>query len=134
LVGARRSPKYIRIYDKEAESGRATEYLGCVRYEAELKNGIAERVFWELYDNRRDGARVLDMVSSAMKDVGVYTLESANPVDTGFWRVVPRETDAERQLLWMEKAVAPVVRKLAAQGLMADVMQALGLEVADSTR
>jgi len=129
LIGSRRSPRYFRIYDKEAESGHATEYLKCLRYELEAKNGIAERLFWELYDNRRRPELTLDYLSSALKDVGINSLESANAIDTGFWRVVPRETDAERQLLWMERAVAPVVRKLAAQGLTPDVLQALGLSM-----
>ena len=127
LVGARSSPKYYRIYDKEAESDRAIEYLGCVRYEVELKNGIAERVWWELYDNRRDEGRTLKLLQDAMALIGVNTLQGGNYKPAEFWRVVPRETDAERQLLWLEKSVQPVVRKLFGQGLELDVLAALGV-------
>lgn len=98
-----------------------------MRYEVELKNGIAERVWWELYDNRRDEGRTLKLLQDALALIGVNTLQGGNYKPAEFWRVVPRDTDAERQLLWLEKSVAPVVRKLFGQGLELDVLAALGV-------
>ncbi len=130
-IGSRTSPKFYRIYNKEAESAQASEFMGCVRYELEAKNGTAERAFWWLVDNARRENGVLELLTSSLRDVGINTLEGGNFVPSEFWRVVPRETDAERQLLWLQKSVAPVVRKLNSQGLMVDCLQALGLSSVD---
>lgn len=127
-LGSRLSPMYLRVYNKDAESGHDPEWLGCVRFEAELKNGIADRTFWRVLGHSVGDTLPLELLKTAFESRGIKLPWEGNKAPEDWLRVVPRETDAERQVAWLEKSVRPVVRKLVGQGLRADVLEALELE------
>ena len=127
-LGSRSSALYARVYNKEAESGHETEYLGCVRYELELKNGVADRTWWRMLGKTVGDTLPMEILKTGFEARGVNVPWDGGKCPEDWLRHVPRETDAERQLAWLEKTVGPVVRKLNGQGLLPEVMTALGLE------
>lgn len=127
-VGARTSSVYGRCYNKEAESGREAQYLGCVRYELELKNSVAERVWLRLMGETEWEATIAAIVRTKWREWGVDLGEVELDVETGLLRHQPEETTLDSRLEWLTRTVRPVVEKIAAQGYRADALRALGLK------
>jgi hypothetical protein len=127
LMGARSSALYARVYNKYAESGFEGDYIGAVRFEIEVKNGVADRLWWKLSGQSGNTVLAQELVVAAMHSRGVYPAIDIRPAPEEWLRTVSRETDADRQLLWLEKSVSGIVRKLRAQGLESEVDKALGI-------
>jgi len=127
-IGSRTSAVYMRVYNKHAESSFADEFKNCVRYEAEIKNGVADKVFWGLNGRTIGDTKPLEVLQAAFLKRGISIDGAIGEFQESWLNTVPRETDADRQLSWLEKSVAGVVRKLIGQGLHTEVLQALELE------
>lgn len=131
LIGSRRSQVYVRIYNKEAESGNDEAYKGCVRYEIEFKGGAAVEAWRLLVDARDQSREAMEMVIAKMRHYGAEPFEGYT-VRKGYNVVsAVRPTDLETQLLWLERSVRPLVKKLIDKGYGSDVYYALGIASAD---
>lgn len=128
MVGARTSPKYIRVYDKGRELG--TDPPGLYwRVEVEAKQEIA-RQLWQSLQMASDGSRwCLGCCETMCRSSGLWW----PPGVSGDTVSVPRADGAappevERTLRWFEQLVRPsVVRLVEALG-PARVVRALGLD------
>lgn len=126
-IGSRRSQIYVRIYNKHAESGFSDENVGCVRYEVEYKAEAAQAVFGLIVDARDIGREARSLVASKLLHyrlggvAGVPVLPGYNIVSGD------RTTDLDTQLLWLERSVKPLIKRLLTRGYQSDIMAALGL-------
>lgn len=132
-IGSRASQVMMRVYDKERESGRADEYLGCVRYEVEFKGAAARTAFAQVTDSTARRRAVLDIVAAKCAHYGIEA-----PLDTPTGAVYnirgqAEVTDLEAQMCWLARSVAPVVKRLTRLGYKADVLQALGIGTVDES-
>lgn len=73
MVGSRQSQRYGRFYDKHTESG-IKEYLGCLRWELELKGELARSIAHRLTLTERYRAEIAAMVVSFVKERGKHNL------------------------------------------------------------
>jgi DNA relaxase NicK len=123
-LGKRSSDLFGRIYDKRAESGDE-RYDRCWRWEVEIKGGPASATLDVLrlsadrrsavisfvcgyYRRRNSGASWMEHYA----DLPISTLRPASTTDS--------------RLIWLRKAVRPVVLRLTALGYGREVLAALG--------
>lgn len=125
-VGSRASDQFGRVYDKDAEQGRA-RIATCWRYEVEFKADRAARVLELLQDSRERGKMYLGVVRGFFEPRGVRLPPLGDDHEVKVEVLAPpRHVDA--QLAWLRGQVAPVVGKLQRMGLEASVIEALRLE------
>lgn len=133
MVGSRASDIYLRAYDKAAESG-LPEWLGCVRYEAELKRFIAKARAEQLsmceFPERAIAATV-DKMFRARKFRNDWAPQTAVIIADdlpGYSRsLLANHSAAGRSTMWLRNCVKPTVDRLVQAGKLDDVLQALGL-------
>jgi Replication initiation factor len=126
-VGSRHSEVMIRLYNKEAESGRETEYLGCVRVEMELKGRAAGLLWAQIACPSEERVSAVGVLGATALARGINSLEGLVWPDSQPVRGVPRETEDEKRLHWLEAGVAGVVKRLVLSFGTATVLDALGL-------
>lgn len=132
--GSRSSDRYLRAYDKHAESG-LDHYQNCLRYEIEFKNRLA----W-------DKAQVLDGSERWQTYIVQWVLEFASvrglrlpaefrrttSADCGLTGIRARPLDQEgtlhRNLQWLRFGVRPTAQKFIAAGRLGEFLEALGIE------
>lgn len=132
FVGSRQSERFLRIYDKYAESGEEY-YRGCLRWELELKADLAlayannlslsPNASMQMFATVRDFClERLKVCPSARIRPGVF--------QTGFTclRPPPRAADCNRTLQYLAKSIKPSIDRLKAAGLEIEVRKVLGLE------
>jgi len=131
-LGHRESDRYLRIYDKEMESGgdalQREHYAGCWRYELETKGQTASAVAAEVY------ARGPDERVSLIRSI-VHTYCANHGIQPAFPAMGPaslvpgfrRRSDRQSRLTWLEKTVRPVVEWLGQTGDGEQALRALGL-------
>lgn len=130
-IGSRASQVMVRIYDKGAESPAEVAYRGCVRYEIEVKGLAAQALWGRLIDERDTRAALLKTIAARLAHHGItspldkHTDLRYNPVG------LTATSDLDTQLAWLERSVAPVVKKLARLGYLADVARALSWATAE---
>lgn len=118
-IGSRSSAWFVRIYDKEKESGEA-QYAGAVRYEVETHDEHAAAVYRAHTHRPLVGASAAAAVRGYLAHRGVAALL---PVSVGYTAParLPRETTpTERTLGWLGEGVAPTVARLIGAGLTRD--------------
>lgn len=127
-IGRRTSPVFIRVYDKEAESGGDTGYKGCWRLEIELKEDAANETFHGLraIDFAEDGIAASVLAYGAERGLCFADMryDEWDPYAAGAGLV----TDVARKLNWLGTTVAPSVRFLLRNSNVADIIAALGLQ------
>lgn len=129
-LGSRTSEIYIRVYDKWRESGDDA-YKWAIRYEVEYKGHRAKEIAKTLHET--DWTEVAEFVRGQV--IGTLAAEGViMPVDVqaGYYRKIePAKdtTDTATKLKWLRQQVRPSVEWLLEQGLRAEVMIALGLNV-----
>lgn len=109
-IGSRSSERYLRLYDKTAESNG--EYpQRCWRYEVEYKGGRARQVAGQLFTSRDTTAQTFGAVRSVFGDCGIHV---PGNVPTMGWRDAGYKhvTDDERRLLWVARCIRPVIMRL----------------------
>jgi hypothetical protein len=128
-LGSRESLWFVRVYDKERESGQK-QYEGAVRYEVEMHDEHAEACLQSL-------AQAEDVQEAAARFV-VWHLDKRGaslPSGVSLEGIpvgrVPREpTPTERTLQWLSEGVQPSLRRLEATGIAPGALRAvLGLDL-----
>lgn len=128
-IGSRSSQVFCRVYNKGAEDGFEDDTIGCVRYEVECKAEAAERLWGELRDASNAPTMGAGLVAATYNARGLRLPSTVlNTADAPI-RAIIKQTDLEGRLLWLEKAVGGVVRKLITAGYGDDVLRALSVEV-----
>lgn len=125
-IGSRSSDRYMRVYDKTAESDGAYPNYSW-RYEVEYKKDRAFRVAQEILRQKGSPEGIRQIVEQAFAN---YRIAIPVPALPPGWRDagIRQETNDERRLAWLESSIAPMIRKLQEGIPRATIMQALGLE------
>ena len=127
-IGRRTSPVFIRLYDKEAESGGAQEYMGAWRLEVELKEDAANETFHALrsVDFAEDSLTACCLAYGAERGLCFsnwqYDRWDAYAAGAGL------VTDVARKLNWLGTTVAPSIRFLLRNSTPDAIIGALGLQ------
>jgi len=109
-IGSRSSDRYIRIYDKTAESKGVWPERSW-RWEAEYKKPRAGMVAARLLQQSGGPGAVLDVVKSALADVRVSLPYNGSP--SGWTPKRPKTlTDSESRLIYTSRVVAPFISRL----------------------
>lgn len=124
-IGSRTSPRFARLYNKEAESGEE-QYRRCVRWEVEYKAEAANQVLRALKGASSAEPLMRATVRSHFVDRGASVPWTASGAAVGPSITKPLSDDAIR-LRWLASQVAPTLAKLHASGRLEEAMQALGL-------
>lgn len=113
-IGSRASETYCRCYDKHAESPE--DYpAGAWRYEVEYKGDTAAVVASRLVDTNLPTSRALSLVHDVFSRRGTrpFFAPEAPPPGLKWENMV---TDQERILRWLQRGVAPTLRRAQAEG------------------
>lgn len=126
-IGSRRSRAYGRVYNKHAQS-ELDYYAGCVRHELEAKGKLATSLAARVAASPDRDATCRTLVHQYLSGWGCPTLYESGEEEQ---RVAPfrRRTDDTSRLLWLERQVAPTLRRLQKKGLAPQAASALGLEL-----
>jgi hypothetical protein len=126
LLGKRTSERYLRVYNKDVESGEA-RYHGAHRYEVEIKGNQAGEAALRLHVAGDRPGWAQSLVYAHCADRGVLPVFP----DTGQQALVPglrRRSDVDGSLRWITASVAPSVGRILANGRGPDLLVALGLD------
>jgi Replication initiation factor len=136
-VGSRTSERMLRIYDKHAESDAADDeagrarYLGCHRYELEVKGGQARPTALSVSEAPLPGFRVASMVGEYCYKHGIdHSVFTDAPM--GLIPGFRRRSDTDSKLKWLHQSVSPTVDWLRSNGNQARVLHALGYDSAEA--
>lgn len=131
-VGSRASEQYGRVYDKGREKESAYP-LGSWRHEVEFKKDMAQRVFERFAGVPEKAPWCSAMVRNwfAFRGVPCEWPEDGQALPMPYER---RKTDAEAQIAWIVKSVAPTVAKLIEAGYEQELMAALFSKVSFRNR
>jgi hypothetical protein len=127
-IGARTSPAFIRIYDKEAESGGDAAYKGCWRVEVELKEDAANETFHALRAGDFNEDALTACVLTYCEARGVRFPDWSYDRWDAYAAGAGLVTDVARKLNWLSTTVAPSVRFLLRNCRTADIVSVLGLQ------
>lgn len=127
-IGRRTSPVFIRVYDKEEESGGAAGYRGCWRIEVELKEEAANEVFHALRANGFDEDDATAYCLSYCEERGLRFPDWSYDGRDVFAAGAGMVTDVARKLNWLATTVAPSVRFLLRNCDVAAIVSVLGLQ------
>ena len=124
-LGSRQSSTFGRLYDKYNES-EAPEFLGCWRYEVEVKAPLALELGRRLYTSSQPLAAVVGFVHGWFVKRGVEPRFA--PGDSGL-RVthLTEPDDDDRAIRWFREQVGPVVARVSANGRRGEALAALGV-------
>jgi DNA relaxase NicK len=132
-VGSRTSERMLRVYDKGAEARAAEDphgaerYLGCHRFELEVKGGQARPTALTVSESPLPGFRVASLVGAYCALHGIdHSTFTNNP--TGLIPGFRRRSDTDSKLSWLRRSVSPTVDWLRSNGNQAKVLRALGYD------
>jgi hypothetical protein len=136
-LGSRTSDRYLRVYDKGAESAADPVALGhyrdCWRYELESKGAAAYPLAQHLFNLSPEvrSAYIADALYSYCYKHGLRPayLPGENVALVPGFR---RRSDRDSRLGWLDRTVKPVVQWLIDTGNEVEVLAALGLAVPNS--
>lgn len=126
MLGKRSSERFLRVYNKDIESGEA-RYRGAHRYEVELKAHQAGEVARCVHLAADRPGWVQSFVHAHCTSRGVLPVFAS----VGDASLVPgfrRQTDIDGSLRWITASVAPSVRRILAANRATDLVAALGLD------
>jgi DNA relaxase NicK len=127
-VGTRTSEQFARIYNKDAESGKA-EYERVWRFEVQLKNKLAvklaEQIAGQTYTSSN---HALVFVKQWLAHRGVSTPWKADAELLPLPKVDKPSSQNDEKLLWLRTQVRPAIRSLLKYGLRDAILEALGLD------
>jgi Replication initiation factor len=114
-IGSRgKDTKFLRIYDKGAESGEEA-YAGAWRFEAELTDTYAAQAYAELLYAGTNGDTVSGIVSGYCAQRGVRLPVLSAAPQMPYSRVPRDEAAEERRKRWLSEQVKPSIQKAMAE-------------------
>ena len=126
--GSRNSSKFVRIYDKDAESAHDGAWRHAWRFEVQHANEAAKAVWPEPFGEVPAPEYWCSVVVRTLQERGVVLPTN---LLSAFYRIVPptqMTTDVERRRAWLHGQVRPAIDKLLAAGVSLDqVKDALGI-------
>lgn len=126
-LGRRSSDKFLRLYDKQRESGDEW-YAGCWRYELEVKNEPALRLFRALGVATDRQRAIRDSVYGYCAEHGVPTLYDEGT--EGVLLDAPRPTvDFDKQCQWLSNQVSGTAREVATTIGVGGLLRLLDIDV-----
>lgn len=131
-LGARRSPLFLRIYDKGAEAASRADkaglarYKGAWRYELECHDVAAKAYGLAAVVSGSRSAYVSGSIADYLSAHGLEPLftPTTHPESPGAFA---RRSDYASRLRWFASKVAPSIRLAMSQGDPQEVIDALGL-------
>ena len=133
LLGSRASERYGRIYDKWLES-KLAEYQGFLRYELELKGGMALKMAKQLESSKRQRSDVCAEISRFLTNRSIVVPELPG-VSSSLVQELDVLSDGEigkarhtTRLRWLRHSVAPCIKELIDAGMMDQVLVALNMD------
>ena len=130
-VGTRTSEQFARIYNKEAESGKA-EYERVWRFEVQLKNKLASKLAEQIAGQTYTSSNhALVFVKQWLSHRGVSTPWKADAELLPLPKVEKPNSQNDEKLLWLRTQVRPALRTLLKYGLRDAILDALGLSDLD---
>jgi len=138
-LGKRVSEKFVRCYNKFAESGQE-HYRGCLRHEVEFKGDRAMQVVHLAVDEKDEATFAEALVRRMLQGRAIYPArlqesgegfpQSGSSMMPPELRPLPRPaSDVYRSLTWLQESVRIVVQRLVDQGLGDEVLHSLGLSI-----
>lgn len=124
-LGRRISDLYARIYDKHLESNQQ-DYVGCIRYEVEVKGAPAERAASWLGSVGDRSSRIRDAVFKHCVQRGI-TPRFSSMGGAVHLKTIRPVSDNLTRLSWLATSVRPVVESLVIAGMEKQAVTALGL-------
>jgi len=123
-IGSRSSERYLRIYDKTAESNGLWPST-CWRWEIEYKAGLADRVAERLLVADRPENMIL---SRLWQDFSQWLITVPCPSVGPGWRPmqVREESSDQRRLQWLRRCIRPMVDKMSQSFDVTTLSEALG--------
>lgn len=107
-LGARQSPRFVRVYDKNAESNGATP---STRFELEAKNDYAKKI-WKSISGHRSPDVVKQAVQGAIGSfVTDWNLPDVNALfaSNAQWEPAPRDDPQADIKAWLSRQVIPTL-------------------------
>lgn len=125
-IGSRSSDRYMRVYDKTAESDGAYPNYSW-RYEVEYKKDRAFRVAQEVLRQKGSPEGIRQIVEQAFAN---YRIAIPVPALPPGWRDagIRQETNDERRLAWLQTSIRPMLSKLMEGIDKGTILEALGLD------
>jgi len=124
-LGSRQSEKFMRIYDKQRESGQEC-FQGCVRYEVQFNGHGARQCARHMGHEVNSAVGCCGEVSAFLQDHACSQWFTANPMSHVCASAHSR--NYERTLQWLSNQVRPSVERMIAIGKADEVYRALGLD------
>jgi hypothetical protein len=112
-VGSRSSERFIRIYNKGAQSGQEAS----IRVEVELKGGLAEAAWADLRKSASHSLFSLQAVCGAAYNVGIPLPVRLQAANREFVRDSDKAKSHARTLKWLRESVKPTVSRLIKEGI-----------------
>lgn len=125
--GSRTSKLFTRIYDKEREQSDEDKFKTAIRYEVECKEELARYVYEGCTNGAYSAANCVAVCRGLFARRGINPLHSGGLLTDCYPPSGLAVSSVEISLSWLEKQVAPTIRRLRAAGYLADVYAALGL-------
>lgn len=125
-LGGRSAARFLRVYDKGGESGTATRGL-IYRAEVEHKGGLADKVFSSAVDWEGMNRQSMAEVHGHLRRFGVH-LFGARDAIMPVTRFTPRGSDDLSALMWLDRSVVPVLKRLRLNGYGREAAEILGLQ------
>lgn len=114
-IGSRNSERFVRVYDKFAESGDET-FKGAVRFEVELKDAVASTSLELLLKSPDMGITSAALLAGELYARGVDMGEVSGMENSDKIRLEAKRRDDDTRLAWLQNQVAPTIEKLLATG------------------
>lgn len=130
-IGSRESPRYGRVYDKQAQSGDE-RYLRAWRFEVEFKKVMAPKIVEYLTAAPSRHGAIVEALIGQFTDWGIEIPIVGDGVLVA-GSIGRREFNTDRAMTWLRSQVAPSVERLLGTVSQEDILDALGLRGPDRT-
>lgn len=125
-LGRRISDRFIRVYDKGAES-KLEEFSGCWRAECQYNNKLAWSIANDAAREEWDLAWIHNVVQAELERKGVSWFQPLERAPNNLTQAPKKLPTNSSRLLWLEAQVAPTVQRLIESGMRDEVLRALNL-------
>lgn len=125
-IGRRISDRFLRIYNKHAES-RGAYPPGTWRYEVEYKSGLAEQVARALILSTDSDQMLMNTVHEEMTRAGVVPPWEIDGIEAVRPTTVRDQLDNARRMEWLKTSVRNSIDRLTSSYSEREILTALGL-------